>query len=47
MVVKNRKWVIVTPKTHARIMKLKYELGFKTSDDLINFLIDFYLKHSR
>jgi len=45
-VVKQRKWVIVSPATHAKIMKMKYELRFRTTDELINFLIDFYLKHS-
>jgi len=39
--------VIVSPKTHALLMKLKYDLQMRTTDELINFLIDFYLKHSR
>ena len=46
MTRRQRKWLIVSPATHTRIMKLKYDLQMRTTDELINFLIDFYLKHS-
>jgi len=46
MTARTRKWVVVDPEVHTKIMKLKYELRFKTVNEVLNFLIDFYLKHT-
>lgn len=39
------KSVGITPETHIRLIMLKYKLGFKNMDELINFLIDKYLEN--
>ena len=36
----NRKSLKVNPKTHRKLIKMKYDGEFKTMDDLINDLLD-------